>query len=321
MRFGPSWLRPAIAGLQSAVRAGWLVSVAFSWGCCWIMRTLDELMAGVNDDGTRQVIMALAVPVVGMLSVRGVEAGFGLWVALACYAIALGTLLYRDRLDAFFWTLIGESSNELFQLRNSRQRWRFVVARKGVALQCLCGALFHASRLDVSGAAVPLVLGSVIRFLKPEQGRFVAYFVNAVAFNVLCFLRGGGPDENFLWSPVLILSLWNLLVIPSVSTHAGLELLRLASVLHFCAIAELRLAVTSTFVLMTVYRVLEGNYDMKLVDGCRTERRINECINVERKQLVGVLSHEARRRRGIGGEGRGEARSRGARVGERLRGG
>ena len=266
------------------------------------MRTLDELMAGVNDDGTRQVIMALAVPVVGMLSVRGVEAGFGLWVALACYGMALGTLLYRERLDAFFWThVIGESSNELFQLRNSRQRWRFVVARKGVALQCLCGALFHASRLDVSGAAVPLVLGSVIRLLKPEQGRFVAYFVNGVAFNVLCFLRGGGPDENFLWSPVLILPLWNLLVFPSVSTHAGLELLRLASVLHFCAIAELRLAVTSTFVLMTVYRVLEGNYDMKLVDGCRTERRINECINVERKQLVGVLSHEARRRRGVGG--------------------
>ena len=92
---------------------------------------------------------------------------------------------------------------------------------------------------------MPLVLGLVIRFLKPEQGRFVAYFVNAVAFNVLCFLRGGGPDENFLWSPVLILPLWNLLVIPSVSTHAGLELLRLASVLHFCAIAELRLAVTA----------------------------------------------------------------------------
>ena len=104
MRFGPSWLRPAIAGASSLLPglAG-LVSVAFSWGCCWIMRTLDELMAGVNDDGTRQVIMALAVPVVGMLSVRGVEAGFGLWVALACYAIALGTLLYRDRLDAFFW--------------------------------------------------------------------------------------------------------------------------------------------------------------------------------------------------------------------------
>ena len=102
-----------------------LVSVAFSWGCCWIMRTLDELMAGVNDDGTRQVFMALAVPVVGMLSVRGVEAGFGLWVALACYAMALGTLLYRERLDAFFWThVIGENSNELFQLRNSHQRWR-----------------------------------------------------------------------------------------------------------------------------------------------------------------------------------------------------
>ena len=120
------------------------------------MRTIDELMAGVNDDGTRQVFMALAVPVVGMLSVRGVEAGFGLWVALACYAMALGTLLYRERFDAFFWThCIGEDSNELFQLRNSRQRWRFVIARKGFTVQCLCGALFHASRLDPSGAAVP----------------------------------------------------------------------------------------------------------------------------------------------------------------------
>jgi hypothetical protein len=75
-------------------RGGWK-------GCCWIMRTLDELMAGA-DDGTRQVCMALAVPVVGMLSVRGVEAGFGLCVALACYATALCTLLYRERLDAVF---------------------------------------------------------------------------------------------------------------------------------------------------------------------------------------------------------------------------
>lgn len=286
------------------------------------MRTLDELMAGAADDGTRQVCMALAVPVVGMLSVRGVEAGFGLWVALGCYATALCTLLYRERLDAVFWThVIGEYSDELFQLRAPRQIWRFAVARKGVAVQCLCGALFHASRLDLSGAIVPFVLASVLWMMKPEQCRFLAYFVSGVAFNVLCFLRGGGPDENFLWSPVLIIPLWNLLVIPSVSTHAGLELLRLASVLHFCAIAQLRLAVTSTFVLMTVYRVLEGNYDMKLVAGCRTERRVNECINLERKQLVGVLNHEASRRRGVGGEGRREARSRGARLGERLRGG
>ena len=263
------------------------------------MPTLDQLMAG--DDGTRQIFMALAVPVAGMLSVRCIEAGFGLWVTMAFTAMALCTLLYREQLDAFFWAhVIGEDSSELFQLRSRRQQGRFEIAKKGMTVQLLCGVLFHASRLDHKGAAVPLVIACLLQLLKPEQGRFLAYFINGVPFNVLCFLRGGGPDENFLWSPVLILPLWNLLVIPSVSTHGGLELLRLAAVLHFCAIAELRLVVASTCVLMTVYRVLEGNYDMKLVVGCRTERRVNECVNLERKQLVGVLSHEARRGRGPG---------------------
>jgi len=261
------------------------------------MLTLGQLVDG--DDGMRQIIMALAVPVAGMLSARCIEAGFGLWVGMAFTAIALCTLLNRERLDVFFWThVIGEDSNELFQLRSRRQQGRFEIAKKGMSVQLLCAVLFHASRFDLQGATVPLVIVSLMQMLKPEQARFLAYFINSVPFNLLCFLRGGGPDENFLWSPVLILPLWNLLVIPSVSTHAGLELLRLAAVLHFCAIAELRLVVASTCVLMTVYRVLEGNYDMKLVVGCRTERRVNECVNRERKQLVGVLSHEASRGRG-----------------------
>ena len=86
----------------------------------------------------------------------------------------------------------------------------------------------------------------VVRWIEPERARFLAYFINAGPFPLLCWARGGGPDEGFLWSPVFILPLLNLLVIPSVSTHAGLELLRLAAVFLFCKIAELRLVVGHT---------------------------------------------------------------------------
>ena len=75
-----------------------------------------------------------------------------------------------------------------------------------------------------------------------------------------------------------------------VSTHVALELWRLAAVLRFCTVPELRLATSSLCVLIFTARVLEANYDLSLIVGCRAERRIAECVNAERKQLIGALS-------------------------------
>ena len=45
-------------------------------------------------------------------------------------------------------------------------------------------------------------------------------------FEMFCWKRGADPDDTFLWSPALMLPLWNLMVIESLSTHAALEMLR-----------------------------------------------------------------------------------------------
>ena len=112
--------------------------------------TPEQLLAG--HDTPRQVLMALSVPIMGMLGVRCIEAGLGLWVALAFLCSALCTLLCRVHLDAFFWThIIGEDSNEPFELRSVRQRHRYKIAQKGFFFQCICATLYHISSLTLQG--------------------------------------------------------------------------------------------------------------------------------------------------------------------------
>ena len=231
-------------------------------------------------------------------SSKSSEAGLGPYTSVVIAALALLILLNRARLDAFYWRhVIGEDSAELFEMRRARQAERHVAAQRIVAwVLGPIGLLFHLSRFDPSAAVVPSVIAGVILALKPSQGRFVAYFINGFAFEMFCWKRGGDPDDAFLWSPALVLPLWNLMVIESLSTHAALEMLRLAAVLRFCASTELRLVVSALCFLIAAARVLESNHDLSLVVGCRTERRINEIVNADRKRLVGVLNHEVRNR-------------------------
>ena len=246
-----------------------------------------------------QTIAICVVPAIGMLSVRAVEAGLSNWLSLALACVAVITLLNRDRFDTIFWRdCIGcnGDGDALVAYRTLRQMERHISARHVLSTVLMCGVLYHLSRSDLEGAAAPTLIACVVRFLKPENGRFVVYFINAVAFELFCWERGGGTNESFLWSPVLILPLWNLMVIGSVSTHAALEMWRLAAVLHFCAIKELRLVVGSLCILMAAYRLLEANQDIRHIAGVRMERRVTECVNRDRKQLIGVLSHEVRNR-------------------------
>jgi hypothetical protein len=174
-----------------------------------------------------------------------------------------------------------------------RQVERHVAARQFVTAVLLCGTLFHLSRADLKGAVVPTIIATVVWFLKAEHGCYVLYFIDLVAFNSLCYLRGGGPHEGFLWSPVLMLPLWNMMAITSVTTHAALELWRFAAVLRFCQITELRMVVGSLIFLMAAWRVVEANHDLTLI-GERSHRSSRSAPKVV-PRLVSLRA--ARRRR------------------------
>mmetsp|Transcript_18286 Transcript_18286/g.30526 ORF Transcript_18286/g.30526 Transcript_18286/m.30526 type:complete len:712 (+) Transcript_18286:40-2175(+) len=240
------------------------------------------------------VAWSALLPCIAMLSVRCIEAGSLVSVMLACIAVC--TLLGRKLLDRTFWNFcIGENSEELRNLRDCRQIERYKAAHKCITVMLPCGALFHLSRGDCSGAMVPTIIAVLVQLLSPQKSRFVVYFINGCAFEFFCWAKGGA-DEGFLWSPVLVLPLWNMMMMNSISTHAALELWRLAALLHFCAMSHLKLVAVSLCFVMAACRVLEANYDMKLVVGCRTERLINDSVNADRRQLVAVLSHELRNR-------------------------
>lgn len=66
--------------------------------------------------------------------------------------------------------------------------------------------------------------------------------------------------------------------------------------LWFCTAVELPVVATAVCLLLVVYRALEAEQDRVMVASQHKERLLSEYINADRKQLIGVLSHEIRNR-------------------------
>ena len=161
-----------------------------------------------------QLVPALVVPVIALISVRCMEAGLGAYVSAALGVTAICSMLCRDSLDTAFWKYcIAEDSPELWEMRDRRQVERFVVGKFLTVGVVTCGVGYHLSRGDYRGAAVPAIIASLLVLLKPAQGRYIIFFINGFAFEFFCWERGGGPDEAFLWSPVMALPIANLLYV------------------------------------------------------------------------------------------------------------
>ena len=164
------------------------------------------------------VVAAWSVPILGLLSVRIIETTQGRFASIAVAVTAAGMLLNYKTVDRWFWRwCIGDDSEELHAMRRARQEARQVSAQLILCAVLICGSLFHLSRRDMHGTAVPLVITALYLLLGPVRVKYLVYFINGFAFIFFSWQRGGG-DEAFLWSPVLILPLWNLMTIPRVSS-------------------------------------------------------------------------------------------------------
>ena len=242
------------------------------------------------------------LPVIILLLVRFVEAGFDLSpgqtsLLLACFA--WGVILKHSVVDAAFWHYcVGEDSPDMRKLRADRRSERDKMAQTFIFATVTCSVVYHLSRSDLGGAMIPAMIATLLFLLKPSQGKYVVYFINVFAFNLLSWKKCGGPnaDSHFLWSPVLLIPIWNTLVIESASLQVGLEMWRLSVVIFFCSEAKLGLAIGLLSVATLIARGFEGQHDLNLLFHRRADRRISECIENERRQLVGVLSHEIRNR-------------------------